>query len=112
MPTSTTTVTILANTALSDVASFSPNSTPVFLTFPDGWEPATLLTIQLSVDGTTFWDAMKPDGTPLNAVVTPGAGLLLQNLVSWAPYARLRSGTYQAPVPQLQDRVFQFITQP
>lgn len=105
-------VTIPANQYLSNVAQFKNPATPVLLTMPDGWEPAVLLTILISVDGTNFYDLTNPDGTPVSAVVHPGTGLLLKNLVGWANYAQLRSGTYQGPVPQLQDRTFQFITDP
>lgn len=104
--------TIAANTYLSTIASFKPGSTPVMLTMPSGWEPSVILTIQISVDGTNFFDLMNPDGTPLKGIVHPGAAILLQNIIGWAQYARLRSGPYDAPVPQLQDRVFQFMTQP
>jgi hypothetical protein len=101
-----------ANQSMSAIAVFKSGSVPVLLVMPSGWEPATLLTVQISVDGINFYDATNPDGTPVSAIVHPGSGMLVQNLIGWAGWARLRSGTYQSPVPQLADRNFIFITSP
>lgn len=101
-----------ANTAVSAIAAFKPGSIPVMLIMPSGWNPAVLLTIQISTDGTNFYDATHSDGTPITATVQPGAGMMVSTLVNWAPYARVRSGTFQSPAPQLADRNFIFVTQP
>ena len=113
-PSGTTAVPCLmaASTSMSQIAAFKAGSVPVLLVMPTGWEPATLLTIQISLDGINFYDATNPDGTPVSAVVHPGTGMLIQQLIGWAAWARLRSGTYQSPVPQLADRNFTFITSP
>jgi hypothetical protein len=108
----TYTLTIPANQTFSNGVSIPKGSAPVLLVMPTGWDPAVLLTIQVSLDNTTYIDVMNSDGSPLSTVVHPGTSLLLQNQEVWAPWLKLRSGTREFPVPQSADRVFQLWTNP
>jgi len=109
---STYTMTIPSNQIFSNGVQVPKGSAPVLIVFPSGWDPAVLLTIQVSLDGNTWIDVMNNDGSPVSSVVHPGTSLLLQNQEVWAPWLRLRSGTREAPVPQSADRAFTLWTNP
>lgn len=98
---------------ISNPVAFSKaGEVPSMITMPDGWEPAVYLTIQGSVDGTTFYDLHNADGTEIRAAVIPGSAILLDpRSYQGITAIKLRSGLYNSPVPQTADRNFQIITQ-
>lgn len=82
---------------------------------PDAWDSRAPLTFQMSADGTSFHDVSSYNTdqvfeipvvasywTPLNftQVFPQGGGI----------YLKLQSGTTNAPITQLGDRVFTLVT--
>ena len=85
--------------------------TPRYIVTPADWNYAGGLSVQLSSDGTTFYDVFRADGhefvtAPLTAgVVYP----LLGNVLQYAASMKIRSGSREQPVVQKADRAFKIV---
>ena len=93
------TVTIPAGQSLSSSANLTNNKVAGIL-FPSQWTPANM-SLQVSDDNVTFYDAYDNQGVEILRAVGPLRAVGLDpSLTETALYARLRSGPSINPVPQ------------
>ncbi len=82
------------------------NDELVRITMPGNWTPA-ILTFEISTDGQMFNPLHEPDGGEVSINVFPGAAVIIPEL--WAraiKFLKVRSGTRERPVAQLEEREF------
>jgi hypothetical protein len=103
---------IQAGESLSDVLDCREGQ-PVRITMPGNWtgETTTPLTFQVSTDGAFFNDLFDHEGNEGEAVVMPGAGVVIPNefFRSLNCYVKFRSGTSDGPVKQSELREFSVV---
>ena len=83
-------------------ASVQTNGLPVVgLIIPSDWVIATAITLQGSIDGTTFYNVYDDTGTEVSITVAASRHIAL-NPSEFAsfPYLKLRSGTAASPTDQ------------
>lgn len=100
--------TIAAGQSLSSPIDLS-GGTPRYLITPPDWNFSGGLSMQLSVDGgITYFDAFLISGREhITAALTANAiYALTANVVTWATFLKLRSGSRENPVPQSAARLF------
>lgn len=89
---------------------FLGNGTLVGLIVPSSWTAANI-TIQASLNNTTFYDVHFDNGTEYQLSAAASRWItMLPHEVSGILYLRLRSGTSGAPVNQAADRTITLIT--
>lgn len=77
---------------------------------PAGWDAAAL-TMQVSVDGSTWFDLFDTSGAEVSIVVTAGKFIgIPATALSGLDFVRLRSGTTAAAVNQTADRAFTLVS--
>jgi hypothetical protein len=104
-------VVIAAGESLSSSIDLT-DSVAVMVITPLDWSPANI-TFQVSMDNITFYDFFETNGDELLRAIKPGAALLVDPLVTkYVNYLKIRSGPRNNPVPQQNDRIIQFVTEP
>lgn len=98
------TATILSGAALSD-AIYLGKLLPFAIKMPAAWDAAAI-TIQTSMDGSTWSNAFLPGGSEYSLTVAAASWVLLDPTYTkgFGPYIRLRSGVAALAVNQTADR--------
>lgn len=97
-----TTVTIADNASLSDAIDLSATDGAIVgIIVPTGWVAAAI-TFQASVDGDTWYELYKTDGTVVSIASPTTNTWIAINPGDFAgvPHLKLRSGTVGVTVPQ------------
>jgi hypothetical protein len=97
--------TILAGDSLSNAVDCSAGR-PVFLGTPENWTPAPF-TLQISMDGTNFYELVDVNGNVRYFNFAPGSGMPFTS--SYAQYiqaVKVRSGSTADPIIQTADASF------
>jgi hypothetical protein len=94
--------TIAAGESLSTVIDCGTGA-PVFLHMPDEWTPSRL-SFQVSADGVNFKNLFNDSAQEIAFNIGAGTSVPLDTI--WTPviWLKVRSGTYELPVPQAADR--------
>jgi hypothetical protein len=78
----------------------------VLIISPAEWTDAEI-SVQVSIDGTAFFDLFDSGGYELTRTIVPsGAQPVAPDLTEAAMYLKIRSGSRTAPVEQEADRTF------
>ncbi|MBR0741163.1 hypothetical protein JQ581_29950 [Bradyrhizobium liaoningense] len=96
---------IAAGESLSDALDCT-GSDIVRLTMPADWTDAAL-TFQISTDGLFYNNLFNHHGEEVSLPVIPGVAIVVPvDFLRAAAFIKFRSGTHQAPKPQLAQREF------
>jgi hypothetical protein len=65
------------------------------------------------MDNVTFYDFYDNQGNEILRAIRPGAAMLVDPaMTEYVNYLKIRSGPRTNPVPQQDDRIVQFVTEP
>lgn len=98
------TATILNTASLSDAIDLGGGSL-VGLILPAGLNSATVITFQISFDGTSYYNVYDEEGTEYQATITLSSYIALKTLQNLygADYVKVRTGTNGTPTTQAAD---------
>jgi hypothetical protein len=103
-------VTVSSGDSVSTVFSVPGGYTICGLEMPTAWTSAASITLQSSLDGTTFMNLYDMFGSEVTIVADASRTILLNSGDLWScRYVKLRSGTSGTPVLQGADRVIKVI---
>ena len=96
--------TIKAGDSLSDALTVSSGN--IFrVIMPDDWNTA-ILTMQISMDGTNYYDVFDEFGKEFTMPCVPNSIIPLSRYLMTIAGLKIRSGFGRSPVKQSADRVF------
>jgi hypothetical protein len=109
-------VVIAAGQAISAALDTSDHMVARVL-LPPAWNTGAfgVITFLLSPDNTNYYDLYDYSGQPVQITMVPGACMLLPELSGVKGsnlYIKIRAGMPNAPVTQVQDRMFKFLLEP
>jgi hypothetical protein len=111
MPATTQNATIPAGGFLSSAINATNANTGITrIIHPAGWTNRAWCTVLMSYDGATFNDLFHRNGQPVILHIIPGGTALVdEEIYQQLAYFKLRSGSKDYPVPQLEERVFTIV---